>query len=198
MKVKQSKRKKGFTLIELLIVVAIIGILASIAIPTTGLVMNKVKMTKSQAQFMGYINAIKLYKEEYGYWPPFNGGNNKELNLGSSSSATKEFYRFMTGRDLNGDRLSKSNLQKYNPKAREFYTFSTDDFDDNGTPTFNDDRIIDAFGNKDIIIVLDTDMNGFIDIPTEENPTRKTKVRAQVGIYTKEDLEEGLPFISAH
>ena len=193
-----KSKKKGFTLIELLVVIAIIGILAGIAIPTTGLVMERVKKTASQAQFSGYINAIKLYKQQYGYYPAFDGGNSGEFRLGTSSAATKEFHRFLTGRELNGNRLTKTNLRKYNTKGRSFYEFGADDFFDNDTPTPDDDRIADAFGNTDIFIVIDTDLDGFINVPTEDEPSSKIRTRADIGIYSKEDLNQGFPFISSY
>ena len=58
---QKMKEQKGFTLIELLAVIVILGIIAAIAIPAIGNVINKSE-TKSQAQEgVQIINAAKMY-----------------------------------------------------------------------------------------------------------------------------------------
>ncbi|MEY4768872.1 MAG: hypothetical protein RL637_1511 [Pseudomonadota bacterium] len=77
-----DKKQQGFTLIELMIVVAIIGILASIAIPAYQDYITRTKTTK----IVGMVGALKLAINEC-----FNdtAGNAKACNsLGTGTGAT--------------------------------------------------------------------------------------------------------------
>ncbi len=55
------KSEKGFTLVELMIVVVIIGILASIAIPKFSSLISKTKVTEAKTQLGNIINLEKTY-----------------------------------------------------------------------------------------------------------------------------------------
>ena len=67
-------RQAGFTLIELLMVIAIIGILAGILIPTIGAVRKQANVAASKSVLSNYVNAIQLFKGEYSYFPFVTGG----------------------------------------------------------------------------------------------------------------------------
>lgn len=65
--------KKGFTLIELLIVIAIIGILASIVLVSLSTAREKANVTKSVAQLRGINNALQAYYAQTGSYPVSSG-----------------------------------------------------------------------------------------------------------------------------
>jgi len=93
-----NKRRSAFTLIELLTVVAIIGILAGILIPTVGSVRKQANIAASKSQLSNYVTAIQQFKGEYGYFPfapaHVNGGA-----LISSLTGTNDFIETLSGRD---------------------------------------------------------------------------------------------------
>ncbi len=83
-------QRKGFTLIELLIVVAVIIILMSIAVPSFRMIMFKAKKAKVADEYRRLSQALEMYKVDWGTYPVQSDGE----SLGVSTS---EFYKEMTG-----------------------------------------------------------------------------------------------------
>lgn len=67
---RQEKRRMGFTLIELLIVIAIISILVSIAMPAYGYVRELANRARCSRQLQQTVTAMKAYALDHrGRWP---------------------------------------------------------------------------------------------------------------------------------
>lgn len=77
----------GFTLIELLTVIAIIGILAAILIPTIGKVRENARFSKGTANIREIARATILFANENKGWIPHDGGSNT-----AASNVDKNYY----------------------------------------------------------------------------------------------------------
>jgi len=65
MNVSVRKNQAGFSLVELMVVVAIIGILASLAIPSIGKYMAKARQSEAKTQLSSLYTAEKAFFAEY-------------------------------------------------------------------------------------------------------------------------------------
>jgi len=155
----EPRRSAGFTLIELLTVIAVIGILAAILIPTVSSVRLSANKAKTKVQFTQWAAAIESFRSEYGYYPAFHSTN--LVNGGATGVATGEhlFHDILAGRKRDGKALS-SGAATQNRKRIAFYTFSEGDLTDATAPVPN--LIKDAFENTEIAVLVDKDLDGKI------------------------------------
>ena len=101
---KRVKAKKGFTLIELMIVVAILGILAAIAIPTYMDYTKRAKVSEAVSLLAGMANAIAEYHTSYGSMPgslddiggPKTSRYVTDMVWGGNNTAGNNTYCFIT------------------------------------------------------------------------------------------------------
>lgn len=64
-----SGRERGFTLVELMVVVAVIGVLATIAIPLFANVQARGRLAKAQADSRTLASAVSIYGAHMGRIP---------------------------------------------------------------------------------------------------------------------------------
>lgn len=142
----------GFTLIELLTVVAIIGILAAILIPTLGGVRRAARRAETKVRFGQWAAAMEQFRQEYGYYPAVTSGG------GVLEPAA--FLGALTAHDYLGAAVSGAALHG-NAKGIVFHAVSEAEFARraDGTPA---NELVDAFGNSDVAVLTDTDGDGVI------------------------------------
>jgi len=121
---KLMKNQKGFTLIELMVVIAIIGVLASIAVPKFSSATNSAQDAKLKADLRTIDGAIMQYyaaNNKYpadktalttdakyiATWPKDAGKTNDIAYTYTAASGTTAEYYNVTGKDSTGtDRYS--------------------------------------------------------------------------------------------
>jgi len=150
--------RRAFTLIELLTVMAIIGILAAIIIPTVSSVRVSANKAKTKVQFNQWASAIESFRSEYGYYPSFDSSN--KVNGGAVSSGDHLFHDILAGRKRDGLAIGNAAAAQ-NRKRITFYTFSDGDFADAESTV--PDLLQDAFGNTEIAVLVDENSDGRID-----------------------------------
>jgi prepilin-type N-terminal cleavage/methylation domain-containing protein len=165
-----SPIRNGFTLVELLTVIAVIGILAAILIPTVGTVQNSARKTATRALFTSVIGGIELFRTEYGYLPDLDtssGDRNPTNGSLNTAGRTQDFFVALTGSLPDGTAATDAQLRAVgNIRRSRFVSFTAEQTTGTGASL----RLVDAFGNTDIRLIMDTTGagqvpgDGFIDL----------------------------------
>jgi prepilin-type N-terminal cleavage/methylation domain-containing protein len=154
---KSKNNNNGFTLIELLVVISILGILMGIVGPKVIDLLSGSEKTKVQTIVRGWVTQLHQYKSHYGYFPPFllTGEEGIAVELGDEGNL-KNFLISLKGKALNDDGtwepIESGNEQ--NRKAKEFHSFSSDEFNSTGK----------LIGANNIGILVDQNGDGLIEL----------------------------------
>ena len=166
-------------------VIAIIGILAGILIPTVGAVRTQANLAASKAQLSNYVTAITMFKGEYGYYPFPNAQTNNGANINSLSD---DFIETLSGRNDSGETVSTGG----NRRRIAFHSFSESEFLLKDDDTLDYNIIADRFNNTQIFIAIDGDGDGDVSVPGN------SKLKSPVTAYVVTDTTTDAPGYSLY
>lgn len=161
---KLTTKSSGFTLIELLTVIAIIGILAAIIIPTVGSVKTSANKAKTKVQFGQWASAIGLFKQDYGFYPYFATGASAPAvdttyNL-NDATPRQLFVEILSGKRPDGSALTAgSDSLRQNKRRGAYFSFSDSELVSSGTTVSS---LKDAFDNTEIRVSIDYNLDGLV------------------------------------
>ena len=89
-----KKLKKGFTIVELVIVIAVIGILSAVLIPTFANLIGNAKEARAQAEVS---NAYTAYLEAHAADDEYLAQSNVYFCKDATVTATSEVYHYENG-----------------------------------------------------------------------------------------------------
>ena len=149
----------GFTVIELLAVIAIIGMLAAILIPTLSAARVSANKARTRVQFNQWATAVVAFRSEYGYYPSIDPSN--KVN-GGVDTVDHPFHDVLAGRRRDGSALAPTSAAALqNRKRIQFCSFAESDVTD---PASADPNLLcDGFGNTDIVMLADRNLDGVIN-----------------------------------
>lgn len=150
---------KAFTVLELLSVVAIVGILAAILIPSLSSSRASADRTRTRVQFNQWAGAIGAFRSEYGYYPIFHESNTVN---GGADEVNHPFHDVLAARKRDGSALTTgSPAAMQNRKLIAFVVFSESVFTE---PTSAAPNILsDAQGTTEIAVLVDRNLDGVIN-----------------------------------
>lgn len=135
MKTKITRSHSGFTLLELLIVIGIIAILAAVAFPVTGMVIEKARKTEALNECVNLVRAVKQYEADYNKYPIKSGSAGTDS---LETTSNESFMKILLGTDDSQSGLNPRGIVYYGGKAAKEGTSGLDYGEGGGDPSLKD------------------------------------------------------------
>ena len=173
--------KRGFTLVELLVVIVIIAILASLAVPVTNKVMEMANTTRTKAVMKDLQVAIGHFRTEYNRFPVdltgTSGGDDIDPIITDDTTPLISVLMAMTDPNAGGPNLNPRGIKFIDLAiAKNGQSFGIVD-PSGGTGAGGNVRLLDIWGLP-YRIMLDTNLDNRIENPDAQNVDQRISSRA--------------------
>jgi prepilin-type N-terminal cleavage/methylation domain-containing protein len=158
----------GFTLVELLVVIALIGLLAAILIPSLTAARVAVGKARTRVQFNEWVAALEGFRREYGYYPVLHSsGLVNPPEQATNPGLLHPFHDILAGQRRDGSPLpvystgtDSLSPESQNRKSIIFHSFGASELSDpaSAAPYL----LQDAFGQTEIAVLVDRNLDGVI------------------------------------
>ena len=116
-----AKKEEGFTLIELLIVIVVLGILMTMAVPALSGVKNKADTAVAKADLHNIMHSLEMYYLDHGEYPE----EITKTDLSAVSSELSDLSIKNPASDYSYQSDAEKYLIIYEAASDEFYYIST-------------------------------------------------------------------------
>lgn len=89
--IKRINKQKGFTLLEVMIVIVILGVLASLTVPSLMGNKEKADRQKAASDVVALENALEMYRLDNGFFPSQQQGLNALVKAPTSKPIPKNY-----------------------------------------------------------------------------------------------------------
>jgi len=122
---KKNISTKGFNLVELMVVVAIIGILSSVAVPRFATFQAAAKQTEGKQGLNALFLAMQAYQVNYNEFPTAAKGTAPGTDIGFSMSGNKPRYTYTTHSTTDGWAGGAVSVDKINAQTYDHQRINT-------------------------------------------------------------------------
>ncbi len=177
----QRPSGRGFTLVELLVVIVIIAILASLAVPVTNAVMVRANEVRTKAVMKDIQVAIGHYRTEYNRFPvdlsgSASGGDDIDPIITDDTNTLISVLMAMVDPNSGGTNMNSRGIKFIDLAiAKNGQSFGI--IDTSGGTGGGNVRLVDIWGQP-YRIYLDTNLDNRIENPDTQNIDQRVSSRA--------------------
>lgn len=162
-----ESRVWSFTLLELLVVIAVIGILASLLFPAVSAGRRAAQAARTKVLFAQWASAIESFRSEYGHYPAFDSTGLVNGGVTGAPGDEHLFHDILAGCRRDGSPLAAAgsgpiSAAMQNRKRVRFHAFSEAEISGADAPAPY--LVRDASGGTAIAVLVDRDLDGLIRV----------------------------------
>ena len=163
---RESAGAPGFTLIELLTVLAVVGILSAVVLPSLTGARAAAARARTRVQFAQWAMAVAAFRDEYGVLPVFDPSDKVNGGAAAAANGPHPFFDVLAGRRRDGSALPLTgpdgSPETQNTRHLAFIEFGANDLFSPSAESPEQNLLHDAFENTALAVPLDKSGDGLV------------------------------------